>query len=117
MNAANSTAASAGMTSPRKNAVSVAATRKMIQGPRRISSWIMSWRSASTSELAGVRDVVRGATLAVGTVAADAYGHACHKDPERVAPDVLTVLAHDPAAQPIREVFGLTRERFPFLLV
>src|SRR5688572_24765664 len=97
MNAATSTVASAGINRPMKNAVSVAATTKTIQGPTRISSWTMSWRSASTSEFRRVRDVVPGATLAVLAVAADLDGEPGQPDPERTAPDVLAVLVHDPA--------------------
>src|SRR5687767_329910 len=104
MNAATSTVASAGIRRPRKNAVSVAATTNTIQGPTRISSWMMSWRRASTSEFRRVRDVVRRAALAVRAVAADLDRNPGQPDPERVAPDVLAVLVDDAAAQPLGEV-------------
>src|SRR5919109_3990918 len=117
MNAATSTVASAGISRPRKTAVSVAATTKTIQGPTRISSWIMSWRSASTSEFRRMRDVVPGATLAVRSAAADLDGDAGEPVPEGVAPDVFAVLVDDAATQPVREVVVFARHGTSPLLV
>src|SRR5215210_433341 len=109
MNAATSTVASAGMRRPRKTAVSVTATRKTIQGPTRISSWIMSRRRASTSEFHAVLDVVVCAALPVRPVAADLYENGGQQQPERVAPNVLAVLVDDAATQPIIEVVARQR--------
>src|SRR5688572_23164962 len=115
MNAATSTVASAGIRRPRKNAVSVAATTNTIQGPTRISSWMMSWRRASTSEFRGVRDVVLGAALGVRAVAPDLHRDPGQSDKERGAPHVLAILVDDATAQPLGEI--AFRHRTPLLLV